>query len=53
MQNSSSTDSLFKSAGLTSALQIIDVTSNIIYSIENTSSASPEALFPMFSEEEC
>lgn len=53
METSSSTDSLFKSAGLTSASQIIDVTTNIIFSVENTSSASPEALFPIPSEEEC
>ncbi len=52
MENSSSIESPFKSAGLTSARQIIDVTTNIIFSIENTSSASPEPLFPISSEEE-
>lgn len=51
MKTSSSAESSFKSAGLTSAHQMIDITTNIRFSVENTSSASPEPLFPILSDE--
>ena len=45
MKDIVSIETPFSSAGLTSATQIIDVTTNVIFALENSSSAIPEPIF--------